>query len=213
MLTLSGLDAGKLVQDAITLFVVINPVGITPHYLMLTRGRPKAERLRIARRACTYGAIILLVFIAFGELVLDGLHVGLPSFRAAGGLILLIIALRTVLSTTIVHPLAQTEQGSKADVAIFPLATPFIAGPGAIIAAVLLTEDDLFSLAEQALTSLIAASICVFTYFAFVSADFLQKHLGDTGTSVMSRIFGLVLTALAVQMLLDGLRPYLQSLH
>jgi len=210
---LAGIDTGKLAQDAITLFVVINPFGVVPHYLALTRGRPKPERLRIARRACTCAAIILLIFIAFGELVLDGLHVGLPSFRAAGGLILLLIALRTVLSTTVEHPLAQTDAGGKADVAIFPLAMPFLAGPGAIIAAVLLTEDDLFSLAEQAVTSLIAVAILAFVYAVLLSADFLQKHLGSTGTSVMSRIFGLVLSALAVQMLLEGLRPYLQSLH
>jgi multiple antibiotic resistance protein len=210
---MGGIDTGKLMQDAITLFVVINPFGAVPHYLALTRGRTRQERLRIARRGCTYAAIILLVFIALGELVLDGLHVGLPSFRAAGGLILLIIALRTVLNTAVVHPLAQTEMGGKADVAVFPLATPFLAGPGAIIAAVLLTENDVFSLAEQAVTSLIAVSICVFAYVVLASSDYLQKHLGDTGTSVMSRIFGLVLAALAVQMLLDGLRPYLQSLH
>ena len=209
----AAIDTSKLAQDAITLFVVINPFGAIPHYLALTRGKTRTERLRIARRACTYAAIILVAFIAVGELVLDGLHVGLPSFRAAGGLILLVIALRTVLSTTIVHPLAQTEHGDEADVAIFPLATPFLAGPGAIIAAVLLTENSVFSIAEQALTSVIAIVLCVLTFGVLASSDYLQKYLGSTGTSVISRIFGLVLSALAAETLLEGLRPYLQSLH
>jgi multiple antibiotic resistance protein len=207
------MDTAKLLQDAITLFVVINPFGAIPHYLSLTMGMEKRARLRVARRGCFYAAVILVAFIALGEDVLDGLHVGLPSFRAAGGLILLIIALRTVLSTTVVHPLAQTEGGGKVDVAVFPLATPFLAGPGSIIAAVLLTENDRFSLVEQAVTSTIAVAMCLFTYILLAASDLLQKHLGSTGTSVMSRVFGLVLSALAMQTLLEGLRPYLQSLR
>ena len=207
------LDTAKLLQDAITLFVVINPVGQVPHYLALTRGMPKPERLRVARRACTYAAVILLVFVAIGELVLDGLHVELQSFRVAGGLLLLLIAIRTVLSTQIVHPLAQTEDGEKQDIAVFPLATPFLAGPGAIIAAVLLTENGRFSILEQAVTSLIAVSLCILAYVVLASADFLQRHLGGTGTSVMSRVFGLILAALATQTLLDGLKAYFQALR
>jgi len=207
------MDTGKLLQDAITLFVVINPFGAIPHYLALTRGMEKRERLRVARRGCTVAAVILLVFIAIGELVLDGLNVQLESFRVAGGLLLLLISLRTVLSTSFVHPLAQGAEGEKVDVAIFPLATPFLAGPGAIIAAVLLTENGKFSILEQAVTSLIAIALCTLTYGVLASSDMLQRRLGSTGTSVMSRIFGLVLAALAMQTFLDGLRPYFQSLR
>jgi multiple antibiotic resistance protein len=209
------MDTGKLMQDAITLFVVINPFGVVPHYLALTRGMAKRERLRVARRACVYAAVILLIFIALGEIVLDGLHVELPSFRVAGGLLLLLIAFRTVLNTQIVHPLAaaSAEAGEKSDIAVFPLATPFLAGPGSIIAAVLLTENGRFSFLEQAVTSTIAIGICAFAFAVLASADLLQRQLGTTGTSVMSRIFGLVLAALAMQTLLDGLRPYFQSLR
>jgi multiple antibiotic resistance protein len=207
------MDTGKLLQDAITLFVVINPFGAVPHYLALTRGMAKQERLRMARRACIAAAVILLIFIAIGEIVLDGLHVELLSFRVAGGLLLLLIAFRTVLNTQMVHPLAAGSDGEKGDVAIFPMATPFLAGPGAIIAAVLLTENGRFSLLEQAVTSLIAIALCALTFGVLASANLLQRRLGATGTSVMSRIFGLVLAALAMQTLLDGLRPYFQSLR
>jgi multiple antibiotic resistance protein len=89
---------------------------------------------------------------------------------------------------------------------------PFLAGPGSIIAAVLLTEDDMFSLVEQAVTSAIAVGLCLLTYVILASADVLQRYLGTTGTSIMSRIFGLVLAALAMQTMLDGLRPYFKSL-
>jgi len=207
-----GIDTHKLLQDAVTLFVVINPFGAIPHYLTLTRGMHKGERLRVARRGCTYAAVVLLIFIAIGELALDGLNVHLDSFRIAGGLLLLLISFKTVLATSTVHPLAETAAGEKADVAIFPLAMPFLAGPGSIIAAVLLTEDDMFSLVEQAVTSAIAVGLCLLTYVILASADVLQRYLGTTGTSIMSRIFGLVLAALAMQTMLDGLRPYFKSL-
>src|SRR6516162_10640107 len=89
----------KYLQDAITLFVVLNPIGAVPLYLGLTRGMDRRERLAVARRACIAATIILLVFIALGEIVLDGMGVHLPSFRAAGGLVLLLVALRMVLGS------------------------------------------------------------------------------------------------------------------
>src|SRR5260370_1080487 len=155
------------------------------------------ERDEVARRldevvgtryheARSFSEHIRLIFIAIGEIVLDGLHVELLSFRVAGGLLLLLISFRTVLNTQTVHPLAQTEAGEKADVAVFPLATPFLAGPGAIIAAVLLTENGRFSFLEATVTSLIAVGLCVFTFVVLASSDFLQRRLGATGTSVMS---------------------------
>ena len=86
---------------------------------------------------------------------------------------------------------------------MFPLATPFLAGPGSIIAAVLLTENERFSFVEQSITGLIVVAICLFAYAVLASADVLQRQLGSTGTSVMSRVFGLVLSALAMQTLLE----------
>lgn len=205
------IDNAKLIQDAITLFVVINPIGAVPHYLALTRSLEKPERLRVARRACMIAAVILLVFIAIGEIVLDGLGVEMPAFRAAGGLVLLLVGLRTVLNTELQHPFAKGDSGH--DVAVFPLATPFLAGPGAIMASVLLTENGRFSIPEQALTALIVVLILSATYAVLRSADFLQKRIGAGGASVMSRVLGLVLTALAMQTMLEGLRPYFESLR
>jgi multiple antibiotic resistance protein len=205
------IDNAKLIQDAITLFVVINPIGAVPHYLALTRSLEKPERLRVALRACVIAGVILLVFIAIGEIVLDGLGVEMPAFRAAGGLVLLLVGLRTVLNTELQHPFAKGD--SDHDVAVFPLATPFLAGPGAIMASVLLTENGKFSIPEQALTASIVIMILAATYAVLRSADFLQKRIGAGGASVMSRVLGLVLTALAMQTMLEGLRPYFESIR
>ena len=205
------MDKAKLLQDATTLFVVINPFGVIPHYLLLTRGMTRAERLKIAARACVVATITLVLFIFIGEIVLDKLKVGLTAFRIAGGLLLLVIAFRTVLATS--APPAPLEGEERMGVAVFPLATPLLAGPGSIIAAVLLTENAVYSINEQAITGLIVVAILLFAFVVLAAADLLQRVLGTTGTSVMSRLFGLVLSALAMQTILDGLRLYIQSLR
>ena len=206
-----SMDNGKLLQDATTLFVVVNPFAVIPHYLALTRGMTRQDRLRIAARACVVATIILVAFIFVGEVVLGGLKVELTSFRVAGGLLLLIIALRMVLETRAAQPPPEGEE--RMGVAVFPLATPLLAGPGSIIAVVLLTENALFTIHEQAVTGLIVVAICAFAFVVLAAAGLLQRVLGTTGTSVMSRVFGLVLSALAMQTILDGLRAYIQSLR
>jgi multiple antibiotic resistance protein len=201
------METTKLVQDALTLFLVVNPFGVIPVYSVLTASMVAAERERVARRACLIAAGILIGFIAVGEIVLDGIGVALPSFRVAGGLVLLLIALRRVLQ----EPGAAVA--TSPDVAVFPLATPLLAGPGAIIAAVLLTDNDSFTLAEQAVTAGVVIAIFVVAYIVLRVSSALQGFIGTTGSMIMARVFGLVLAALAVQTILEGLRPYWASLH
>jgi multiple antibiotic resistance protein len=201
----------KALQDAITLLVVVNPVGAAVMYLSFTQGMEKRKRLSVARRACTIAALILLCFIAVGELVLDGIGVKLTAFRVAGGLVLLLVGLRRVLGDDSAP--ASQDAADGQDVAVFPLATPILAGPGSIIAAVLLTENDRFSIAEQAITGGIVLAIFALTFVTLVGADRLQRVIGRTGGTVMSRVLGLILCALAMQTMLDGLKPYLVSLH
>ena len=204
------METAKLVQDAITLFLVVNPFGSLPIFVAATAAMAPAERERVARRASLIAAGILITFIAVGEIVLDGMGVELPSFRVAGGIVLLLIALRRVL-----HDDSAPAAGSAAgqDVAVFPLATPMLAGPGAIIAAVLLTDNNSFTIAEQAVTAGVVLAIFLTTYVVFRAASAVQGLIGRTGASIMSRVFGLILAALAVQSILEGLRPYWASLR
>jgi MarC family membrane protein len=140
----TGIDDGagaimqraKLIGDAITLLVVIDPISVVPLFLALTRGLPRERRRRVARRGVVIAGAILLSFIAVGEIVLDALKITLPAFRVAGGLVLLLVALKMVLQDEHRRG-AVTDDGTRdgPDVAVFPLAMPFIAGPGAIIPA------------------------------------------------------------------------------
>lgn len=208
------MQSDKLLHDAITLFVVINPFGAVPVFLAVTRDMTPRDRLRVARKAALAAAAILLAFIALGEFLLDGMNISMPSFRIAGGLVLLLVALKMVLQAE-GGPAFVGEAGRPggADVAIFPLATPFLAGPGAIMAAVLLTDNESTSLFDQAVTAVIVANIFAVTYLVLRGASAIQHRLGTTGASVMSRVFGLVLAALAIQTMLEGLRPYWVSVR
>jgi multiple antibiotic resistance protein len=208
------MQSEKLLHDAITLFVVINPFGAVPVFLAVTRAMTPRERIRVAGRASMAAAAILLAFIALGEFVLDGMNITMPSFRVAGGLVLLLVALKMVLQAESGPAfVAETGRAGGADVAIFPLATPFLAGPGAIMAAVLLTDNDSSTLLDQAVTAVVVVNIFAFTYIVLRGAAALQDRLGTTGASVMSRVFGLVLAALAVQTILEGMRPYWASVR
>jgi multiple antibiotic resistance protein len=218
----TGIDDGtggfmqraKLIGDAITLLVVIDPISVVPLFLALTRGLPRERRRRVARRGVLIAGAILLSFIAVGEIVLDALKITLPAFRVAGGLVLLLVALKMILQEE--HRRGGTTDDGATDgpdIAVFPLAMPFIAGPGAIMAAVLLTENGTFSIPEQAVTAAIVVGILAIMYVVLLGADAVQRVIGSTGATVLTRVLGLVLAALATQTMLDGLRPFLAAVR
>lgn len=197
--------AEKLFHDLVTLFVVVNPIGIVPLFIAVAGRESAAARQRIARQAIIISAVILLVFIAVGQIVLEALGIDLASFRIAGGLVLVIIALRMVLEETRTTSAAETA-AIRGSVAVFPLAMPFIAGPASIMAVVLLTDNNVYTVWQQAETAALLLLVLAFTYACLVGAEFVQRTLGPTGANVVSRIMGLILAALAVQSILTGLR-------
>jgi multiple antibiotic resistance protein len=205
------MNAAKLLEDAITLFVVVNPIGLVPLFIALTTGQTAPQRSAIARRAVVIAAAILVVFVVVGQVMLTGLGVTLPAFRVAGGLVLLVIALRMVLSEgdSRAGATGSAPRGGPADIAVFPLAMPFIAGPGAVMAAVLLTDNDTFSVLEQAATALVMLGILGITYLMLLGAETVQRYIGATGANVLSRVLGLVLAAVATETMLEGLRASL----
>lgn len=207
------MSRAKLLEDAITLFVVVNPIGLVPLFIALTTGQTPAERRAIARRAVLIAAAILIVFVVLGQIVLTGLGVTLPAFRVAGGLVLLVIALRMVLSEgdSRAGSTGSGQRGGPSDIAVFPLAMPFIAGPGAVMAAVLLTDNDTFTIPEQAATAVVMMGILGITYLMLLGAETIQRYIGPTGANVLSRVLGLVLTAVAAETMLEGLRAFLTA--
>jgi multiple antibiotic resistance protein len=193
--------------DFVYLATVLNPFSLVPVFLHVTEHLTPKARRRTALRAVVIAATILIGFVVLGQILLEALGIGLPSFTIGGGLILLAIALQRILAPANVS--ADEKAGSSLDrardVAVFPLATPYIAGPGAIVAVVLLTDNDKFTIAEQALTTLIMLAIVAFLYAVLLGADTVHRLLGTTGADVIDRISALILAALAVDTIIEGL--------
>ena len=198
----------SIITDAVTLYAVLDPIATVPLFLSATRDQSPASRRRIAARATVIAAAILIIFIVLGQIFLKALGISLPSFQIAGGLVLLAVGMKMIFSEV---PSAEKNSESKGaqssgDIAVFPIAMPFIAGPAAIMAVVMLTDNDRFSIPQQAETTAVLLVILLIVYLALVAADRIQRVLGETGINVMSRVMGLILAALAVEAILGGLR-------
>ena len=193
----------------ITFFVVIDPPGCAPIYASLTTNAPAAQRRNMALRAVIVAALILLVFAAFGEQLLGALGISLDSFRIAGGIMLFIIALEMVFEkrTERRENRAQEiiDQREIDDVSIFPMAMPMIAGPGSIAAVMLLMSKN-----EGLDSTLIIMGalglVLVLTLAGLLLAGPLMKVLGGNVEAVITRVLGVLLGALAVQFVVDGLK-------
>jgi multiple antibiotic resistance protein len=194
----------RLFRDFVTLFVVVNPIGLVPLFIAIAGHDALSRRRRVALEAVIISAVILMVFIAIGQPLLEALGIELASFQLAGGLVLLIIALRMVLAET--RPGADAGPAEAGNVAVFPLAMPFIAGPATLMAVVLLTDNNVYDVSEQISTGVTLLVVLAITYGCMIGADLLQRLLGMTGTNVVSRIMGLILAALAIQSMVGGLR-------
>lgn len=200
-------------QDAITLFVVIDPIGLVPIFIAITQKEPQFTRQRIAFLGVGISTIVLLAFLALGQFLLEALDISLPAFRMAGGIVLLIVGLQMVLGGESGSHSASTDPTSSIDLAVFPLATPLIAGPGGIMSVVLLTDNTKFGLMDQGITALALLVVLLITYVALLSASWIQERLGRTGVNVITRILGLLLAALATETILAGLGGYFVELQ
>ena len=196
----------RLFNDFITLFVVINPIGTVPQFIAVTHHEPAETIRKTALRSVVIAAVIPLTFVVIGQMLLNALDIELGTFRIAGGLVLLIISLRMVLQSTHQPTELRKETSGQHDVAVYPLATPFIAGPGAILAAVLLTDHTLYSASQQVGTTLVMLGVLAIQYVLLLASGTVNRVLGETGTNVISRIMGLILAALYIETILIGIR-------
>lgn len=199
-------------QDTITLFVVIDPIGLVPIFIAITKKEPEFSRQRLAMLGVGISAIILLAFLVVGQPLLEALEISLPAFRIAGGILLSIVGLQMVLGESGGHT-ASTDPASSVDLAVFPLATPLIAGPGGIMSVVLLTDNSKFGVEDQMITALALVTVLLITYVALLASDWIQKGLGRTGVNVITRILGLLLAALATETILTGIGEYFTQLQ
>lgn len=193
----------------ITLFVIIDPPGCAPIYAGLTQGASAAQARSMAIRATLIAGVILVIFALFGEDLLGALHIELDSFRIAGGLMLFWIAFEMVFEKRTQRREQRAEKVRDnpeiEDVAIFPMAMPMLAGPGAIASVMLLTSEA--KGIEQTLTVLGAlAAVLLLTMLALIAAGPLMRLFGARVEAVVTRLLGVLLAALAAQYVIDGLR-------
>ncbi len=174
-------------------------------FVALTAGADKSHRRAIALRACGISILLLTLFGLFGEAVLGFAGITLPAFRIAGGILLFLTALDMLFERRTKRRKGQKSSGD--DPSVFPLATPLIAGPGSIATMILLTgqADDAAGIFA---VHLVMFAVIVIVLIYFLAAGLLERILGETGINVVTRLLGMLLAALSVQFVLDGLTSY-----
>ncbi len=198
----------------VTLFVIVDPIGLAPVFIAMTRGMAPAQRRRVGIRACIAAAGLLTLFGLSGEAILSGVGISMPAFRIAGGLLLFVTAFDMLFERRTQRREGQADGGGSSeapaehdDPSIFPLATPLIAGPGALVTMILLTGQAggrTISHIAAIHGVMLAVIACVMAFFLLAGP--IERLLGRTGTIVVTRLLGMLLAALAVQFVLDGLR-------
>jgi len=197
------------ISALLTLLVVVDPVGLVPTFLAVTEDLPRPARRRVAVRASIIAGAILIGTALIGDWLLHTLSISLPAFRIAGGLLLFSIASEMVFGVRLRRESREAEEAVEEhvrNIAAFPLAIPLLAGPGAIAATVLLAGraggNPLLIAILIGVVALVAASCFV----AFLFAERIGRAIGRTGNIVLSRLLGVLLAALAVQYVVDGVR-------
>jgi multiple antibiotic resistance protein len=195
----------------LTLLVVVDPVGIAPVYLGLVGERPRDEQARVARKAVSVAGVVLFGFAIGGDWLLAKLGISLDAFRVAGGILLFRIAFGMVLAAPHERETEEEEEEarSRADVSVFPLAIPLIAGPGALASLMILVGQARPEPRGLAVVFAMAAVVLALTWLALRLAAPLGRALGRTGVNVVTRVLGVLLAALAVQYIADGVRGLL----
>ncbi len=198
-----------LIHTFVTLFIVIDPIGIGSIFMSLVRRIDKTTRRKMALRGTLIASIILFAFYLGGGQFLELLGIGVPAFRIAGGVLLFLLAIdmvfarQTGLRSTTIREQEEAEQ--KNDISVFPLAFPLIAGPGAITTVLLMAATPGSTTLFFGMGAILALVLSL-TLLSLLFAARISHLLGETGANVVSRLLGLLLAALAVQYILDGLR-------
>nr|WP_321227862.1 MarC family protein [uncultured Psychroserpens sp.] len=197
----------EVVTTIFFLIAVIDPIGSVPVYLEATKQFDKKHKIKTAIRASIIAFFILLFFIVIGQLILEGMQVSLDAFQISGGVILFLFALTMIFG----DGKPETEKHSIKDykhVTIFPVAIPSIASPGAIMAVVLMTDNHLYTIQQQALTVVLVLVVIAITCLLLLAANFVQKRIGEYGITVISKIMGLILASYAIQSILSGVKDF-----
>jgi len=193
------------IREFVTVWVVVDPIGTVPVFIAVTATMSSKERRGVAFRAALISALILLAFIVGGQLLLEALEISLVSFQIAGGIVLFLFALQMIFGPGKPESELSENRPSKEDVAVFPLAVPSLASPGAMLAVVVLTDNNRYSITEQAITTGVVMLVILAALILMLAAGFINRVIGISGASILSRVMGLILAAVAVDNVRDAL--------
>ncbi|WP_141734554.1 MarC family protein [Oligoflexus tunisiensis] len=187
------------------LFAIVDPVAVIPVYLSLTDRYSAHERAAVSLKACGIATVILCVFAITGEGIFRLFGISIPAFRIAGGILLLLLGIAQLdAHRERVKTEEENESFARDDISIFPLATPLLAGPGSI-STVVLQSSQIHGPLQTTLLLIAILLVFVATYFLLKSAPHLYRFLGQTGINLVTRIMGIILTAIAIQFIIDGI--------
>ena len=193
----------RLIQDALFFFATLDPIGTVVLFAGLSAGMNSIERKRTARRAIMYAAAILIGSVIVGQVLLTALGIRLLSLQVAGGVILFLLGLQMLFSGTDQTSTGKPEAGH--DLAVFPLAVPSIAGPGAIMAVIVRTDHTVHSPGEALATVVILLATLLLTWVSMLAAGPILRIIGENGATILVRVLGMLLAALSVELVLTAL--------
>ena len=202
----------EIITTIFFLIAVIDPLGSVPVYLEATNNFDLKHKRKIAMRASLIAFLILLFFIVIGQLILEGMKVSLDAFQISGGVILFLFALTMIFG----DGKPENEKSKITDykhVSIFPIAIPSIASPGAIMAVVLMTNNNIYTIEQQAVTTALVFLVIILTCVLLLIANVVQEKVGEYGITVISKVMGLILASYAIQNILTGLKEFFTILH
>ena len=202
---MSASDAKLFGEVFVTLFVIMDPPGTIPLFLSLTSGRSSAMRKRLAAQAVLVAFVVIVVFALFGQSILSYLGITLPALQAAGGLLLLLVALELLTGQA-----DEPTETANVNVALVPLGTPLLAGPGAIVATIVFVQrvDNVWEGAAVAL-GIVAVHIVLWLFMRF--SVVIIRVIKESGVILITRIAGLLLSAIAVQLIADAVTAFVQE--
>ena len=192
----------KICKDFATIWTTIDPIANVAIFAGLTASLTRTERHRTALRASLYATIILVVAVVAGQIILDAIGIHMHSLKVAGGIILFLFALKMLFGGLDSKP-GLPEAGR--DLAVFPMAVPSLAGPGAIMAVIVLTDDDVYTVPQQIQTGIVMLVVLLVTYIFLRFSDVILRVIGQQGAAVLVRVMGIILASLAVEIVLTAL--------
>lgn len=207
----------ELLDRFVTLWVVIDPIGTVPVFVALTASMSLKERRSTALMACLVSAGVLLFFLIVGQILIDAMRISLLSFQFAGGIILFLFALTMIfgeskpendMRTTDVDADLGDDRPSPA---VFPLAVPSLASPGAMLAIVMLTDNNEHSIGDQAITAGVMVVVLVISYLFMLISEPIVRLIGNSGAAIVSRIMGMILASVAADAVLSALLEIMET--